>query len=102
MSKLTTLDEFIAELPQDQQDEIHKMAEELILEAGLSMLREDLEISQKELAEALGVSQPAVVQMEQRGNDIKLSTLKRYVEAMGGKLSLAVQMPTGNSHIFRI
>ncbi|MEG9499015.1 helix-turn-helix domain-containing protein [Mannheimia sp. HC-2023] len=92
----------MAELPQDQQDEIHKMAEELILEAGLSMLREDLEISQKELAEALGVSQPAVVQMEQRGNDIKLSTLKRYVEAMGGKLSLAVQMPTGNSHIFRI
>ncbi|MEG9531675.1 helix-turn-helix domain-containing protein [Mannheimia indoligenes] len=92
----------MAELPQDQQDEIHKMAEELILEAGLSMLREDLEISQKELAEALGISQPAVVQMEQRGNDIKLSTLKRYVEAMGGKLSLAVQMPTGNSRIFRI
>lgn len=102
MNKLTTLDEFIVELPQDQQDEIHKMAEELILEAGLSMLREDLEISQKELAEALGVSQPAVVQMEQRGNDIKLSTLKRYVEAMGGKLSLAVQMPTGNSRIFKI
>lgn len=102
VNKLRTLDEVIAELPQDQQDEIHKMAEELILEAGLSMLREDLEISQKELAEALGVSQPAVVQMEQRGNDIKLSTLKRYVEAMGGKLSLAVQMPTGNSRIFRI
>ncbi|QIM66797.1 transcriptional regulator [Mannheimia granulomatis] len=101
-NKLRTLDEVIAELPQDQQDEIHRMAEELILEAGLSMLREDLEISQKELAKALGVSQPAVVQMEQRGNDIKLSTLKRYVEAMGGKLSLAVQMPTGNSRIFRI
>lgn len=102
MNKLTTLDEFIVELPQDQQDEIHKMAEELILEAGLSMLREDLEISQKELAQALGISQPAIVQMEQRGNDIKLSTLKRYVEAMGGKLSLAVQMPTGNSRIFKI
>ncbi|QLB14555.1 transcriptional regulator [Mannheimia granulomatis] len=102
MSKLTTLDEFIAELPKERQDKIHQMTEELILEAGLSMLREDLEISQKELAKALGVSQPAVVQMEQRGNDIKLSTLKRYVEAMGGKLSLAVQMPTGNRRIFRI
>ncbi|QLB19137.1 helix-turn-helix domain-containing protein [Mannheimia granulomatis] len=102
MSKLTTLDGFIAELPKERQDKIHQMTEELILEAGLSMLREDLDISQKELAKALGVSQPAVVQMEQRGNDIKLSTLKRYVEAMGGKLSLAVQMPTGNSRIFRI
>ncbi|RGE48651.1 hypothetical protein MHD_01535 [Mannheimia granulomatis] len=102
MSKLTALDEFIAELPKERQDKIHQMTEELILEAGLSMLREDLEISQKELAKVLGVSQPAIVQMEQRGNDIKLSTLKRYVEAMGGKLSIAVQMPTGNSRIFRI
>ncbi|VEH67242.1 Antitoxin HigA [Rodentibacter pneumotropicus] len=78
------------------------MAEELILEAGLSKLREDLELSQKDLAASLGISQPAVAQIEQRGNDIRLSTLKRYVETMGGKLSLAVEMPTGNSRIFKI
>ncbi|HGO5814811.1 TPA: helix-turn-helix domain-containing protein [Mannheimia haemolytica] len=102
MDKLTTLDEFISALPKERQDKIYQMTEELVLEAGLAMLREDLEISQKDLAKALGVSQPAIVQMEQRGNDIKLSTLKRYIEAMGGKLSLAVQMPTGNSRIFRI
>ena len=33
----------------------------------------ELEVSQVELAKALGVSQPAVVAMEQRGSDIALS-----------------------------
>ncbi|NBH74639.1 helix-turn-helix domain-containing protein [Rodentibacter pneumotropicus] len=100
--KLTNLDDFLAELPRDRQTKIQEMAEELILEAGLSKLREDLELSQKDLAASLGISQPAVAQIEQRGNDIRLSTLKRYVETMGGKLSLAVEMPTGNSRIFKI
>jgi len=50
----------------------------------------------------MGVSQPAITQIEQRGNDVKLSTLKRYIEAMGGKLSLTVEMPEGNGRIFHI
>lgn len=102
MSKLTSFDELMASLPKERQDKINEMAEELILEAGLSSLRQNLELSQRDLAKALGISQPAVAKMEQRGNDIKLSTLKRYVESMGGKLSLAVQMPDGDSRIFRI
>ncbi|OOH89364.1 transcriptional regulator [Pasteurellaceae bacterium 15-036681] len=100
--KLTTLDELIARQSPESQQRIKEMTEELILEAGLTMLREELELSQRDLAKALGISQPAVAQIEQRGNELKLSTLKRYVESMGGKLSLAVQMPTGNSHIFNI
>lgn len=102
MGKLTSLDELMASLPKERQEKIYEMAEELMLEAGLSSLRQNLELSQRDLAKALGISQPAVAKMEQRGNDIKLSTLKRYVESMGGKLSLAVQMPDGDSRIFRI
>lgn len=101
-NKLTNLDDFLASLPQKRQTQIQEMAEELILEAGLSKLREELALSQKDLAAALGISQPAVAQIEQRGNDIRLSTLKRYIETMGGKLSLAVEMPTGSSRIFKI
>ncbi|QPB42231.1 helix-turn-helix domain-containing protein [Rodentibacter haemolyticus] len=102
MKKYTTLDELIARQSPESQQRIKEKTEELILEAGLSALREDLELSQKELADALGISQPAVAQIEQRGNELKLSTLKRYIETMGGKLSLAVEMPTGHSRIFRI
>ncbi|EGT3611673.1 XRE family transcriptional regulator [Morganella morganii] len=48
------------------------------------------------------MSQPAITQIEQRGNDVKLATLKRYIEAMGGKLSLTVELPTGGGRIFHI
>ncbi|MGR6981014.1 helix-turn-helix domain-containing protein [Testudinibacter sp. P27/CKL/0425] len=102
VKKLTTLDEMMASLPPQRQAKIKEMTDELVLEAGLAMIREDLNLSQKTIAENLGISQPAVAQIEQRGNEIRLSTLKRYVESMGGKLSLTVQMPTGDSKIFTV
>ncbi len=74
------------------------MANELLLEVSLQALREELEVSQVELASALGVSQPAVVAMEQRGNDIKLSTMKRYVEAMGGKATRRCRASNRKAH----
>ncbi|HGV4614028.1 TPA: helix-turn-helix domain-containing protein [Escherichia coli] len=79
-----------------------EMADEMILEVGLQMMREELQLSQKQVAEAMGISQPAVTKLEQRGNDLKLATLKRYVEAMGGKLSLDVELPTGKRIAFNI
>lgn len=99
---MQTLDQYISTLPPEQQARIQEKSEELILETGLAMLRDEVNLSQKKLAEALGVSQPAVAQIEQRGNDIRLITLKRYIEAMGGKLKLAVELPTGDERVIRI
>lgn len=78
------------------------MADEMILETGLQMMREELKLSQKAVAELMGISQPAVTQLEQRGNELKIATLKRYIEAMGGKLSLDVELPTGKRVAFHI
>ncbi len=72
-----------------------EQAELEILELRLSMLREQLELSQVEMANRLGISQPSVANLEKRGQEIKLSSLKRYVEAMGGKLTVDVQFPDG-------
>lgn len=99
---MKTLEQLIAERSPESQARIQAMTEELILETGLSMLREELDLSQQNLAAALGISQPAVAQIEQRGNEIRLATLKRYIEAMGGKLSLFVEMPTGDRRVFNI
>lgn len=99
---MRTLQQAISSLPQERQNYIREKTEELILETGLSMLREELDLSQQNLAAALGISQPAVAQIEQRGNEIRLATLKRYIEAMGGKLSLFVEMPTGDRRVFNI
>ena len=90
-----TLDDLLASRSEESRQRIQEMATELLLEVRIQALREELEVSQVELAKALGVSQPAVVAMEQRGSDIKLSTMKRYVEAMGGKLRVDVELPTG-------
>ncbi|PVT93692.1 transcriptional regulator, partial [Yersinia pestis] len=86
----------------ESQTRIKEMADEMILEVGLQMMREELQLSQKQVAEAMGISQPAVTKLEQRGNDLKLATLKRYVEAMGGKLSLDVELPTGRRVAFHV
>lgn len=102
MKKLKTLQEAIAEMSPEAQQKIQEKTEELLQETGLMILRNQLNISQKELAEALGVSQPAIAQMEQKNNDPRLSSLKKYINAMGGQLKLAVTMPTGEERIFRI
>ncbi len=80
---LIILDALIAEQPIESQKRIAEITNELILEVGLSLLREELALSQQDVANALGISQPAVAQIEQRGNELKLSTLKRYIEMMG-------------------
>jgi transcriptional regulator with XRE-family HTH domain len=66
----------------------------------LSELRRERGVTQAELAEALGVSQPASSKAEaaaSRGNvsgsDMLLSTLAGYIEALGGRLELHATFP---------
>lgn len=99
---MKTLNELIASRSPESQQRMKEMAEEMILETGLQLLREELRLSQKNVAELMGVSQPAVTQIEQRGNELKIATLKRYIEAMGGKLCIDVELPTGKRIAFHI
>jgi DNA-binding XRE family transcriptional regulator len=78
--------------------------EELSLEieqAALSELRKALRVSQEQLAHALGKSQAAVAQMEQRA-DMKVSTLRETIAAMGGELELVAHFPGGDVKITRL
>lgn len=99
---MKTLNDVIASRSPESQQRIKELADEMILETGLQMMREELKLSQKQVAEVMGISQPAVTQLEQRGNELKIATLKRYIEAMGGKLSLDVELPTGKRVAFQI
>ena len=60
--------------------------------ATLKDLRLAAEQTQQELALALGVRQDTISRLEQR-SDMLLSTMRRYVEAMGGSLDLVVKFP---------
>lgn len=70
-------------------------ADHEIFELSLAQLRQVVEMSQHDLAVALGISQPSVANLEKRGCEVKISSLKRYVEALGCKLSLNVELADG-------
>ena len=52
--------------------------------------------------ESISIKQPTVAGMEKVGRDLKLSTLKRYIEAVGGKLRIEVELPDGTLYGFSI
>ncbi len=88
-----TLDDVIKGLPLDQQEEVAAQAARLIdEEMTLRDLRKAHELTQERMAEALHISQDGVSRLEKR-SDFLLSTLRSYIEAMGGKLRLVVEFP---------
>jgi len=61
-------------------------------ERTLQELRQAHKLTQKRMAEVLGIGQDSVSRLEQR-SDLLISTLRGYVEAMGGRLSLIAEFP---------
>lgn len=78
------------------------MATEILLNIDLARLRERVQKTQVEMAQALGIKQPTVAGMEKPGRDLKLSTLRRYVDAIGGKLNIDIELPDGSHHTFTV
>lgn len=58
----------------------------------LAELRKARKLTQVRMAQELGISQDGVSRLEKR-TDLLLSTLRKTVEALGGKLSLVAQFP---------
>jgi DNA-binding XRE family transcriptional regulator len=80
----------LAGLPAKRRAKIERRAGELA--TTLKDLREALAHTQVELAQSLGVGQDTISRVERR-SDMLLSTLRRYVEAMGGRLELVARFP---------
>ncbi|HBH7068524.1 TPA: helix-turn-helix transcriptional regulator [Enterobacter cloacae] len=99
---MATLKELMAQQSAESQERIAAKVEVMRRIVALNQLREELNVSQTELANAMGVKQPTVAKIEQPGNDPRLSTLKRYVSALGGELSIYVTLPNGKRIAFQI
>ena len=84
-----SLERVRAELPAGRRAKIERRAMEL---ATLKGLRQAVERTQEELAARLGVGQDTISRLERRG-DMLLSTLRRYVEGIGGELELVAKFP---------
>lgn len=88
-----TLDDVIAALPKARQDRIADRYRALKDEVeSLQALRKAAGKAQGEIASTLKISQPSVSKIEKQ-TDMYLSTLRGYVEAVGGDLELVVRFP---------
>lgn len=88
-----SLNDMLGELPPERQAGVEGRYQGLKQEVeGLRELRQIAGKAQLEIAEALNIKQPSVSKIEKQA-DMYLSTLRSYVEAVGGKLELVVKLP---------
>lgn len=88
-----SFDDVIAPLPQDQRARSDARDAELTQDVkGLRALRQIAGKAQADVAAALKIKQPSVSKIEKQA-DMHVSTLRSYVEAVGGELELTVRLP---------
>jgi len=89
----TNVNDIIKKLSPAQRKRVEARAAQLVAEEmSLRELRRAHKLTQERVAETLGIGQDQVSRLEQR-SDLLISTLRGYVEAMGGRLTLVAEFP---------
>lgn len=90
---MITHDDYKKKLTPEQRARVDELARKLLAEERtLREIRKARELSQVTMAQILGMNQGDVSKLERR-TDAYLSTIRRYVEAMGGTLELIATFP---------
>lgn len=84
--------DLVETMPAERRVRVDRIAQELREEMDLTQLRTARRLSQAALGEILHVEQPAVAKIEKR-TDMYVSTLRRFIEAMGGELEITARFP---------
>jgi DNA-binding XRE family transcriptional regulator len=88
------LNEIIDALPKERRQRVDARYRELKNEVeSLRELRNAAGKAQADIAAALNIKQPSVSKIEKQA-DMYISTLRAYIEAMGGELDLVVRLPS--------
>ncbi|MGB7191530.1 MAG: XRE family transcriptional regulator [Acidobacteriaceae bacterium] len=85
-------------LSPEREERIRRRVEEETRKLSLHQLRQAREMTQMNMASVLHVNQGAVSKMEGR-TDMYVSTLRSYIEAMGGHLQIRAVFPDGQVEI---
>lgn len=88
------LNDWLAAQALERQAKILAKADQIQASIRLAELRKQQAITQAQLAARMCVSQASISQLENQA-DVQLSTLMRYVRALGGQLRIEVDMPDG-------
>jgi transcriptional regulator with XRE-family HTH domain len=87
-----SLEEILNQMPEEERVEVFRRAVEIRQEINLREMRRLRKVTQARLSKKLKIGQEGVSRIEKR-TDLYLSTLRSYVEGLGGKLSLTVEFP---------
>jgi predicted transcriptional regulator len=84
----------LEQMAPERRKRIAERTAELLAELPLHELRKARDLSQEELAATLGVNQATISKLERR-TDMYISTMRRFVDAMGGELEITARFPEG-------
>jgi len=88
----TNFKDFYKDIPEERKSKIENRVEKELRSIQLSEVRNLVEMTQKDLAQKIDVSQAAISKMENQ-KDLNVSTLRKLIEAVGGKLDVIVRLP---------
>jgi DNA-binding XRE family transcriptional regulator len=73
-------------------------ARQMMAEMLLAEIRKSAGLTQEDVAATLGIQQPSLSKLENQ-DDMQVSTLRRLIEALGGRLEIIAHMPRGDIRI---
>ena len=94
MSGRHPFSELTKDFTPERRQRIEALKGEMLAEMPLHELRRARALTQRDLANMLRVNQPAISKLEQR-TDMYVSSLRAYIEAVGGKLKIVAEFPEG-------
>src|SRR5438045_9222097 len=89
---INIIDSIMTHIPAQRRKVEARAAQLIAEEMTLQQLRQACKLTQQKVAKSLRIGQEGVSKIEKR-SDLLISTLRDYVEAMGGQLSLIVEFP---------
>ncbi len=92
MAGRRSFEELRARMSAEAQVKAEAEAQRLGEEMDLAEVRRALKLSQEEIGQTLQIKQGSVAKIEKR-TDMYVSTLRRFIEAMGGELEIVAQFP---------
>lgn len=86
--------DLLAQMPKERVERIEKRAQEELAKMRLRKLRRAMNLTQEQLAQTLEITQGSLSKIE-RQTDMHISTLRRFLEALGGQLEISVVFREG-------
>jgi DNA-binding XRE family transcriptional regulator len=98
MGKARNFDELRMKMPPESRARVDERVKATLANLALDELRAARELTQQNLAQIFGVSQGSISRLERR-TDMYVSTLAKFIEAMGGQLEIRAVFPDGSVRI---